>query len=145
MRYKTSADTESSKTISKLDILKMSNEEIRAVDFEIAVKAGVFYPINAGGAGLGPSAIYLVNFGFSSMIERNWRFSLEAGYTQSKSKDASERYIQVIPITLNSEYRFVIHEYRNISAYRHWSSACRLQQRRKCETQQQDILQGLPE
>jgi hypothetical protein len=113
VRYKTSTDSESSKTISKLDILKMSNEEIHAVDLEIAVKAGVFYPLNTGGAGLGPSAIYLANIGFSSMIERNWRFSLEAGYTQSKNRNASERYMQIIPITLNSEYRFIV-PWRNI-------------------------------
>jgi len=106
VQYKLKPDSETTNTISKLDIIKMSSEEIKPVDLSAGLKAGIFYPINTGGANLSPSAIFLVDIGMSSIARRNLRFFVESGYTECENKEESERHMQIIPVLLNAEYRF---------------------------------------
>ena len=108
VEYKTSEDSPDTKTISKLDILRLSNEEIRPVDLEFALKPGVFSPLNSGGAELEPAPAVMAAAGFSSMYIRNLRVVLESGYAHSENSEISDRYLQTVPVTLSAAYRFTI-------------------------------------
>ncbi len=108
VEYKIKEDSPDTKTISKLDILQLSNEEIRPVDLEFTLKLCAFFPLNSGGAKLEPAPAVLAGAGFSSMFRRNLRFSLESGYVQSENSKTSERYLKAVPVTLSAAYRFTV-------------------------------------
>ena len=108
VEYKTSEDSPDTKIISKLDILQLSNEEIRPVDLEFALKPCVFFPLNSGGAKLEPAPAVMAGAGFSSMFRRDLRIVLESGYARSENSETADRYLQAIPVILSAAYRFTL-------------------------------------
>jgi len=99
--YRKSKTSSITKNISKLDILRMSQEPIRPVDLEFAFKPGIFYPFNTGGAELAPSSSLMANLSLNSMIVSGLRVELDAGYTKSENSDEPERFMQIVPVTLS--------------------------------------------
>ncbi len=108
VEYKTNEGSSDTKTISKLDILQLSNEEIRPVDLEFSLKPCGFFPLNSGGAKLEPAPAVLAGAGFSSMFIRNLRVSLESGYAHSENSKTPDRYLQAVPVTLSASYRLIV-------------------------------------
>ncbi len=95
------------KSISKLDVLKMSSEEIHAVDLEFRFMPGAFIPLNSGGAKLGPATSFTGSVGMNAMFLPRMRFLLEAGYAKSENDEPRHgRSLTVIPVTLSAAYRF---------------------------------------
>lgn len=107
VQYKTGPDDKIEKTISKLDILQMSSDEIRPVDLALGFRTGIFCPFHTGGSDLGVSPLFMADIGISSMMMRYLRFFMEVGYACPKNSDNNGRRMQIIPVTMNCEYRFM--------------------------------------
>lgn len=106
VQYTLNPDDKNGRTISKLDILQMSSDEIRPVDLALGFRTGVFCPLNTGGAKLGIAPMFTGTVGISSMAVRYLRIFLETGYTSAKNSDNQDRRMQIVPVTLNGEYRY---------------------------------------
>ena len=106
--YKENKNSVTNKTISKLDILRMSDNEIRPVDLEFAFKPGIFIPFNSGGADLAPSTALMASLSFNTIVIQGLRAEIDAGFTRSENSDNPERYMQVLPVTLCAVYPFRI-------------------------------------
>jgi hypothetical protein len=96
------------KSLSKLDVLKMSSEEISAVDLEFRFMPGAFIPLNSGGAHLGPATSYMGSVGFNALFVPRLRVLLDAGYAQSQNSEHPGRALSVVPVTLSAAYPFPI-------------------------------------
>ncbi|TAL31037.1 MAG: hypothetical protein EPN93_18615 [Spirochaetes bacterium] len=94
------------KTLSKLNIVKMSGEEISPVDLEFRFMPGAFIPLNTGGSHLGPATSYMGSAGFNALFVPRMRLLLDAGYAKSVNGEHSERYLQVIPVIASAVYPF---------------------------------------
>ncbi len=102
--YKKNETSVENSTMSKLDILRMSEEEIRPVDLEFAFKPGIFFPFNSGGANLAPSTALMANLSFNSIVVPGLRAEIDSGFTRTENSDDPERYMQVIPVTVSGIY-----------------------------------------
>lgn len=103
--YRDAPDT-ADKNISKLDVLRMSNEEIRPIDMEFRFRPGAFIPLNTGGADLGLATAYTGSIGINAMFVPRLRFLLDVGFARSENDGNPGRYLQVVPVTLSAAFRF---------------------------------------
>lgn len=103
--YRDAPDT-ADRTISKLDVLRMSKEEIRPIDMEFRFRPGAFIPLNTGGADLGLATAYTGSIGINAMIVPRLRFLLDVGFARSENDGNPGRYLQVVPVTLSAAWRF---------------------------------------
>ncbi len=102
--FRAKRDSPEEKSILKSAIRQISNEEIRPLYPDISLSAGIFLPINSGGASLSPAPIYILGSGISFPPIRKSRILLELGYAKSMSSENRDRSFQLVPLTLKGLY-----------------------------------------
>jgi hypothetical protein len=102
--FRTEKNSPDEKTILKSNIRQISGEEIKLLYPDISFSAGIYYPVNSGGAALSPAPVYFAGSGFNFTPIDNSRILFEIGYTKSRSSENSGRAFQFIPLTVNALY-----------------------------------------